>query len=217
MPADEEPIVTQQLRTAGRKRPPSKNDDRGAEIRDAVVELVARHGYDSVTVDAVAAESGAAKATVYRRWSTKAELVVDAVRGSISMPVEANDTGGVLSDLVMALSDVAEALQRDANFLIALLDASRRHEDVWEIMSTQFHESGRVIDRIPLKRAIARGELSPNCKTLYVDEVAMPVLMHRILWHEPVDAGFVEQLVDGIIAPLLAPHRINGSETGGIQ
>jgi AcrR family transcriptional regulator len=49
------------------------------EILDATVAVVAELGYDRLTMDAVATAAKASKATLYRRWSTKAELVVDAI------------------------------------------------------------------------------------------------------------------------------------------
>lgn len=202
--------MTAQTPASGRQAPPSKDDDRAAAIRRTVIELVARHGYDSVTVDAVAQAAGASKATVYRRWATKPELVVDSIRGSISVQVEPADTGELRSDLLAILTSTADGLAQDADLLVALLDASRRHKDVWQIMSTQFREPGRDVDSLPLKRAIARREVTPECPSLFIDEVAMPMLIHRILWHESIDHAFLTHLVDDVLLQVLMPYRTNG-------
>lgn len=186
---------------------PSRHDGRADEIRKTVVELVARHGYDNVTVDRVVAASGVGRATVYRRWPTKAELVVDAVRGSISVLSRPDDTGALRTDLVSLLNEIADELQRSNALLVALLDAARRHPDVREIMTTQFREPGRAAGTIPLSRAIARGEIREGCPSLLVDEVAIPMLVHRVLWYEPVDGAVVEDVVDNVLLPLLAAWR----------
>src|SRR3954470_17199318 len=83
----------------GRKR----DHTRDPEILEAALDVLAETGYDGMTIDMVAARAKAGKATVYRRWSSKAELVIDAVacmkRGDLD---EANlpDTGTLRGDLV---------------------------------------------------------------------------------------------------------------------
>lgn len=199
-------IVTQSPRRGGRARP-TRDDDRAHQIRETVIEMVGRLGYESVTVDGVSAAAGVSKATIYRRWPTKAELVVDAVRGSISVPQEPEETGELRSDLISLLTGTALGIERDANFFVALLDASRRHDDVRAILVTQFREPGKSIDRIPLARAIARGDVTEECTSLFLDEIAMPMLIHRLVWHESLDGQYIEQIVDHAILPALAAYR----------
>ncbi len=58
---------------------PRVEGERATEIHEAVIRLLVEHGYDRLTFDAVAAEVRASKATLYRKWPTKAALVVEAV------------------------------------------------------------------------------------------------------------------------------------------
>ena len=67
-------------------------------LRDAALELLAEIGYDRLSIDAVAARAKASKMTIYRRWSGKAELVVDAL-SSLRKPGEVPDTGSLRGDL----------------------------------------------------------------------------------------------------------------------
>lgn len=183
-------------------------DERGDEIRRIVVDLVARQGYDGVTTDGIVAAARASKSTIYRRWPSKAALVVDAVRENISILAEPADTGELRSDLIALLSTIAEGLERDGDLLVALLDGARRHDDVRKIVASQFRDPGRAVGRLPLSRAIARGEVSPECESLMIDEVAMPMLIHRVLWHEALDTRFIEFVVDRILLSLADPFRL---------
>ena len=73
---------------------PRVEGDREGEILDATLELLLDAGYDRLTMDAVAARARASKATLYRRWSTKASLVVDAlIRSKHSPELGDPDTG----------------------------------------------------------------------------------------------------------------------------
>src|ERR1700759_5179485 len=70
----------------GSRQRPRVEGGREEEILDATVAVVAELGYDRLTMDAVATAAKASKATLYRRWSTKAELVVDAVSSAACLP-----------------------------------------------------------------------------------------------------------------------------------
>ena len=75
-------------------------DEREAEILDAAVRVLAKVGYDRLTMDQVAAEARASKASLYRHWSSKAELVVDAISKAKGMPETPPDTGSLRGDLM---------------------------------------------------------------------------------------------------------------------
>src|SRR5256885_4422723 len=80
---------------------PRVEGGREEEILDATVAVVAELGYDRLTMDAVATAAKASKATLYRRWTTKAELVVDAISRAKGCPMpEDVDTGSLRGDLI---------------------------------------------------------------------------------------------------------------------
>src|SRR5580700_3381924 len=84
----------------GRRRDASRDD----ALRQATIELLAELGYDRLTIDAVAARARAGKATVYRRWANKAELVADALaqrHAAMAVP----DTGSVRGDFLALIDD----------------------------------------------------------------------------------------------------------------
>lgn len=178
-------------------------DPRADEIRAIVLDLVARRGYEGVTIDGVADVARASKATLYRRWSSKAELVVDAVRANVRHLEDPGDTGTLRGDLIAVLRVIAHEVTRDADLVVELVAAARRHDELMKVVSAQIRQPGQDIGGPSLERAIARGDLVPDADTLLIAEVAMPILLHRILWREPLDEAFVEHVVDDVLLPLL--------------
>src|SRR4028119_1583104 len=79
----------------GRPRDPSRD----GVIRAAIMRLLADVGYGALTMDAVAAEAGVGKATIYRRWRTKQDLVVDTVSDLNRAWTVDVDTGSLEGDL----------------------------------------------------------------------------------------------------------------------
>src|SRR3954454_15098610 len=79
---------------------------RRAEVDEAIlaaaVHMLAEHGYGGVTMEGVAGAAGVGKATVYRRWPSKADLILDAIR-SLKPDVGHPDTGSTRADLVEIL------------------------------------------------------------------------------------------------------------------
>src|SRR5512141_1472504 len=80
---------------------PRVEGERESEILDAALDLLAQVGYDRMTMDAVASHARASKATLYRRWSSKSSLVVDAIlRTKEALQTPEVDTGSLREDLL---------------------------------------------------------------------------------------------------------------------
>src|ERR671920_260764 len=79
----------------GRPRDPSRD----GVIRAAILRLLAEVGYGALTMDAVASEAGVGKATIYRRWRTKQDLVVDTISDLAQAEGTTPDTGSLEGDL----------------------------------------------------------------------------------------------------------------------
>src|ERR1700734_4422967 len=90
--------ASQEAQDAAAHRGRHLDASRDAALRDAALELLAEIGYDRLSIDAVAARAKASKMTIYRRWSGKAELVVDAL-SCLRKPGEVPDTGSLRGDL----------------------------------------------------------------------------------------------------------------------
>lgn len=199
-------------RNATKPWQPSSDDPRSAEIRAVVLELVARKGYDSVSVDDIAAEAGASKSTLYRRWPSKPAMIADAVRHNVRQLEDPGDAGSLQGDLLALLGVVASELTRDADLVVALVAAGRRDPELMRAVSEQLRDPGQAVGRLPLERAIARGEIPADADTSLVAKVAMPMLLHRLLWQEPVDDDFVEYVVNNVLLQLFPSQ--GASESG---
>ena len=99
---------------------PRVEGEREAEILDAAVEILIEHGYDRLTMDAVALRAKASKATLYRRWTSKQTLVVDAViRSKKSVDPAEVDTGSLRGDLIGTFCGHGGITERDSTLLLA--------------------------------------------------------------------------------------------------
>lgn len=178
-------------------------------ILDATMRLLAGGGYEALTIDAVASEARASKATIYRRWSNKAELVKAALDAHDSAYNEAvPDTGSLRSDLVAVL----EMLRRKAiEFPIAVLAelAALMQTDPELAEALRKHLENKEISpfRDPLGRAVARGELPAGTDGELIHDVAEAMVVQRLQRGSELDDAFITQLVDNVLLVLLGKRK----------
>lgn len=192
-------------------------EERGAARQDAILaatlELLAESGYDQLTMDAVAARARCSKATIYRRWPGKAELVVAAVRRHAGDPVPAApDTGTLRGDLVAALTAMRASLAgQDAALLLGLMMATGRDPELASVVRTQVLGTKREVFGAAVARAVSRGDLPGSAGHGLLAEIGSAMLLSRLLvTGEPLDDAFVAQLVDAVLLPVLSAQTGNG-------
>jgi AcrR family transcriptional regulator len=183
----------------------SRGAAREVAICDAALALLAEVGYDRMSMDAVAARARASKATIYRRWPGKRELVLDAVRTRVADIVEPPDTGSLRGDIIATLRVMADGIGgQDAALMAGVLRAMRSTPELADCVRTQVLERKRYIGRILVERAVARGELPPDADHGVWHEVAPALMFFRILvTDEPVDDAFLTHVADDVLVPLL--------------
>jgi AcrR family transcriptional regulator len=193
--------------------PTQRGEARQEAILAAALELLAESGYDQLTMDAVAARARSSKATIYRRWPGKAELVVQAVRRHAGDPVpQAADTGTLRGDLVAALAAMRASLAgQDAALIIGLLMATRRDPDLASAVRDQVLGSKREVFGAAVARAVARGDLPATADHALLAEIGSAMLLSRLLvTGEPLDDAFVAHLVDAVLLPVLGAQITGG-------
>lgn len=183
-----------------------RDASRDAEILDATVEVLAEQGYDGMTIDMVAARAGAGKATVYRRWDSKADLVLDAVaclkRRDLD-PEKLPDTGTLRGDLVaLVRAPSLEDAERKTHIMGGILSLVSREPKLAEAAYAAILQPRITVNRMLLERARDRGETRPD---IDVDRLAtlMPAMIsfRALAQRGPVDSEYVLAVIDEILLP----------------
>ena len=184
----------------------SRSAAREFAICDAALALLGEVGYDRMSMDAVAARARASKATIYRRWPGKRELVLDAVRTRVADIVEPPDTGSLRGDIIATLRVMADGIGgQDAALMAGVLRAMRSTPELADCVRTQVLEQKRYIGQVLVERAVARGELPTDADPDVWHEVAPALMFFRILVTDgPVDDAFLTHVADDVLVPLLA-------------
>lgn len=178
-------------------------------ILQATLTGLADLGYDRLTMDEVAARAHVSKGTIYRRWSSKANLVVDAVlhwREQIA-PIVPPNTGSLLGDLeAMAaqVPDFDDAAKRQIAVVLGLVGAASRDRALQKALAGGFERPRQTILDV-LRGAAARGEISPEADIELVPDIVMGLnLLRMMVLGEPIDRRFVARVLRNIVYPLVA-------------
>jgi len=193
--------VTPAVRTAAR---PRIEGEREVAIFDATLRMLATTGYDRLTMDAVAADARASKATLYRRWATKADLVVDALVWLKScMPHDVPDTGSLRGDLVaMACNDGGLTDQMPLAVFGALITAMQRDEELARAFQERFMGPIEDRSRAVFEKARDRGEIAEGADLALLGHVLPAIAIHYALTrNQPVRPEFIEQIIDQVVLP----------------
>jgi AcrR family transcriptional regulator len=194
---------TMNLRTKASLRPRIEGE-REAQVLDAAIALLARVGYDKMTMDAIATEAKAGKATLYRRWSTKSSLVVDAIlRSKQALQVPEVDTGSLRGDLIaMACSHGGLSDERSAQVMAGIITALHHDPDFAEEFRTRVVGPKLEASRAVFDRARDRGEITADLDLDLLSPALAAIIMHRsFVLGLPADEKTVTQVVDDIILP----------------
>lgn len=189
---------------AGRRR----DHSRDPEILDAALQVLAETGYDGMTIDMVAARARAGKATLYRRWPSKAELVIDAVacmkKGDFD-PANLPDTGTLRGDLVAMIKPPAiEDGERKLQIVAGLISMLSREPGLAEAVNAALVEPRAAANRILMRRAAERGEIAADSDIETLAHVTPSMAAYRVLiLRKPVDRAFLLSLIDGVLLPAL--------------
>lgn len=190
------------------KTPPAgrpRDEQREQAILDAACELLAEVGYDQLTLETVAVRAHASKATIYRRWSNKAEVVTEALRRRVSEKPPLLDNGSLRADLLALSSEIcAECESTDGALIAGIVRAMRNSAELADIVRANVVEHKEAIPSLVIERAIARGELPIGATNALANEVVPAmVFMRMLLTGEPLDESFVVHLIDDVMIPLL--------------
>lgn len=186
----------------GRKR----DHTRDPEILEVALDVLAETGYDGMTIDMVATRAKAGKATLYRRWPSKADLVLDAVVCMKSKDIDLDalpDTGTLRGDLVaMVRPPSIRDGERKLKVMAGIASMIVRSPELAAAAQNALVEPRASVNRIFFRRAIDRGEIPADVDVERLCTIGPAMTAYRVLMlGKPVDREFLISTIDGIILP----------------
>ena len=178
--------------------------DREQELLAVTLRLLQENGYERLTVEQVAVTARASKATVYRRWPTKTELVMAAVLNGINSVAVTPQTGSLRTDLLAIGYAVSEQVGRHAATMRAVLVEVSRSPALNDVLQRQFFgEIKRLINHV-LRQAVERGEIDADAIDAELWDLLPGYLAFRaVIQNRPATKRTVVTLVDDVIIPSL--------------
>lgn len=170
------------------------------------MELIAEVGYERISIDSIAARAHSSKATIYRRWAGKAELVADVLRrraeGEIAVPP---DTGSIRGDLLAGAQAIATSIAGSGGpRFLGLVEGIRDDRVLRELVRRQIGMAGEASGAALIEHAHARGERIRRDRVPAVfDLLVSHLFLSALLRPGEADAAERSQFVDEVLLPLL--------------
>ena len=191
------------------QQPIRRGEHARQRVLRAALDVLADQGLPGFTIDAVAQRAGASKMTLYRRWASREELLVEAMDEFASRPFPLPATGDLRSDLVELMSRL-EALLNEQPFprlMAAFIDAAERDSTLRQMHAT-ITQSRRQPIRHVLVEARLRAEIPPSADLeLMIDLLTAPAFYRRFIAHQPFHAAYAVAVVDLVLAAVRGPHQ----------
>lgn len=177
-------------------------------ILDATLELLAQEGFQGLSIEDIAARAGVGKTTIYRRWSSKDELVIDAIH-EIQVDLTTVDTGNFRNDLVILFKAANQGIMTHPllpQLVLRLISEFQANPEIFQVFLTQL-----LIPRIQrfmymVEQAQARGEIRRDIDwTLALELITGPIFIHLLISHylapsmSSSDDKWIEQMIDAVM------------------
>lgn len=179
--------------------PPEREDQILATTHQLITEL----GFEKVTVDAVAARSGTSKATLYRRWPSKAELLVAAVRRGVSTNFEVPTHATFRDDVLAALRLAAHWSSVNRSMLQSLADAGSRDARLADEFQRQIAHPHDTMWTTVLARWRGQPDIRDDIDLQWVHDLSESILFTQLVpTAPPLSDDYLVRFVDEILVPL---------------
>ena len=180
--------------------------EREAELYEAVLDLLREVGYDALTMDAVAARTKSSKATLYRQWGGKPELVVKAMRSQKPGGTGDVDTGSLRGDLITLVSREDDCtMERNSDLMRALAMAVHGNPDLMQAFRELLVEPEMGEFKKVMQRSVDRGEVRADCPALdYIVHMLVGAFATRTMIDQlPPTQAFLTSYIDAVVLPAL--------------
>ena len=178
----------------------SKRED---AIAAAAISLIQEVGYERCTIEAIALKAGVSKATIYRRWKNKQEVIASAISRHAFSQTPCIDTGNLRDDLVELLLAKVKVLKGpDGAVIASIMSAAKMDAELAKAIPYSVRDGESQVHEVILERAIKRGEISINANLELLAEITPAIMTYRIFMsQQPVTRKFIESLVDDVLIP----------------
>ncbi len=187
----------------GRKRDHTRDE----KILEAAIDILAESSFDGMTMDKVAARAKAGKATMYRRWSSKAELVRDALAWMNRSHLDLEhlpDSGSLREDLLLLIRPQSIAEEERKLRVLSGLGSFLQHPEFGGTGMVGIFDSWADANLQLMKRAAARGEISEHANLDLACWVITSTSAFRgLVERKPFEKAFYADLLDGLVLPAI--------------
>lgn len=188
--------MTDKADSTGRNAGRPRSERSRTAILGAVRKLLLKAGYASLTIEAVAREAGVSKATIYRWWKTKGELVLEAAEKDISIGT-VPDTGDAKADLDAAICQLIDTFTRPLASIVifAAITTGGSDPKMAQLFRDRHVYPWRVSAHRALVQAQQRGEVAMDDLHFLLDVIVGTVFQRTLVVKEPMTAGLRENLL----------------------
>jgi AcrR family transcriptional regulator len=173
-----------------------------AAVADAVVDELTEYGFAQFSIPRVASRSGISRSSIYRRWTTKAELIAFAAVRHAEEAIPIPDLGSLRADLLHLAEEVVAFVRQPASqalFTIAFGPITAESEAVQVAVWRQRTEHHRPI----FERALARGEIASDTDTgEIIERLIGPIYIRTFMSRRAITRAFLQRLVESVLAGL---------------
>jgi AcrR family transcriptional regulator len=170
-------------------------------ILEAAIDAFVEDGWNGLTIEGVAARAGVGKATIYRRYPCRKDLLFAAARRLAQERDPVPDTGSLHGDLVALVESFVRMLgsTRHGQAIPEMVAATAKHPEL-NPPYREFLSERRAAWRAAIERGVERGELRPGVdRELLVDLLVGPLFYRTLVSHDPIDEPYLHDLVDGAL------------------
>ena len=191
---------------------------RGAALEDAILDAayteLSEVGYTAFSVEGVAARARTGKASIYRRWPTRAQLMLDAMSAHLptpaqcGFPVDVGDDVSTADVLRQIASAISATLDSPAGAVMRAIKCEAVSDpELARAVDERFQAPRRAALLTLLRRGIERGDVRPGADTPLIADVLPAVLTHRIiLQREPITTTTIHEILEQVLLPLIEPR-----------
>ncbi len=184
-----------------RRRPGGRSARvRAAAIAATLAEL-AESGYSALSLESVARRAGVHKTTLYRRWGTREDLVLEAMLQRAGEHILVPNTGSLRKDLFeLAQTAAVNAASPEVAAMARAVVAQMPHDSRLAAANRRFWDERLALDGIIVEQAIERGEVAPGTQPRQVIESVLgPIHLRLLLTGEPISRDVLQAIVDVVV------------------